>query len=56
MEFVAVSASEFRMGWEDGHPCERPVHTLWVASIARTPTTNADFGCLAATGAPTPRF
>jgi formylglycine-generating enzyme required for sulfatase activity len=59
MEFVEVPAGEFRMGWDDGHPCERPVHAVWVDafSIARTPATNADFAVyLAASGAPPPRF
>jgi formylglycine-generating enzyme required for sulfatase activity len=59
MEFVEVPAGEFRMGREDGHPCERPVHAVWVDgfSIARTPATNADFAAyLAASGAPPPRF
>jgi sulfatase modifying factor 1 len=59
MEFVYVPAGEFRMGWEDGHPAERPVHAVWVDAflIARTPATNADFAAyLAATGAAPPRF
>src|SRR5262245_59623721 len=59
MEFVEVPAGEFRMGSEGGHPCERPVHRVWVDafSIARTPATNADFAAyLAATGAAPPRF
>ena len=39
MDFVWVPAGEFRMGWEEGHPCERPVHAVWVDAflIARTP-------------------
>jgi len=59
MEFVEIPAGEFRMGWEGGHPCERPVHRVWVDTfqMARTPATNADFAAyLAATGAPPPRF
>jgi formylglycine-generating enzyme required for sulfatase activity len=59
MEFVYVPAGEFRMGWEDGHLAERPVHTVWVDAffIARTPATNADFTTyLEATGAAAPRF
>jgi formylglycine-generating enzyme len=59
MEFVYVPAGEFRMGWEEGHPWERPVHSVWVDGflIARTPATNADFTTyLAATAAARPRF
>jgi formylglycine-generating enzyme required for sulfatase activity len=59
VDFVNVPAGFFRMGWGDGHPCERPVHAVWVDAfrIARTPSTNADFAAyLAATGAATPPF
>src|SRR5262245_66470664 len=59
MEFIEVPAGEFRMGWEDGHPWERPAHRVWVDAfqMARTPATNADFAVyLAATGVPPPRF
>ena len=47
------------MGWEAGHPCERPVHEVWVDAfrVATTPATNADYArYLTATGAPPPRF
>jgi len=59
MIFVHVPGGEFRMGWDDGHPCERPVRTVWVDAfrIAQTPATNADFAAyLAATAASPPRF
>ncbi|PYN76285.1 MAG: hypothetical protein DMD97_11980 [Candidatus Rokuibacteriota bacterium] len=59
MDFVNVPAGSFRMGWSDGHPCERPAHVVWVDTflIARTPATNADFAAyLAATGAAAPPF
>lgn len=59
MDFVFVAAGPFRMGWEAGHPCERPVHEVWVDAfqVATTPATNADYArYLAATGAPSPRF
>jgi sulfatase modifying factor 1 len=59
MEFVQVPAGEFYMGWEEGHPCERPAHSVWVDAflIARIPATNADFArYMAATAAPPPRF
>ena len=57
--FVEIAAGPFTMGWADGHPCERPPHTVWVAAftIAATPVTNADWAAwLAATGAPPPAF
>jgi formylglycine-generating enzyme required for sulfatase activity len=59
MIFVDVPGGEFRMGWNGGHPCERPVHAVWVDAflIAQTPATNADFAAyLAATTASPPRF
>jgi formylglycine-generating enzyme len=59
VEFVLVPAGEFQMGWDDGHPSERPVHRVRVDafSIARTPVTNEAFAhYLTATGAPPPRF
>jgi formylglycine-generating enzyme required for sulfatase activity len=59
MTFVEVAAGEFDMGWADGHPCEGPVHRVWVDAfaIARTPATNGDFAAyLADTGAVPPRF
>jgi len=33
------------MGWGQGHPCERPAHSVWVGAflIARTPVTNEEF-------------
>ena len=59
MDFVDVPGGPFSMGWTAGHPCERPVHEVWVDAfrVATTPATNADYArYLAATGAPTPRF
>jgi sulfatase modifying factor 1 len=59
VDFVNVPAGSFRMGWADGHPCERPAHVVWVDAfaIARTPATNADFShYLTATGAAPPPF
>ena len=57
--FVTVPAGEFTMGWDGGHPAERPVHVVWVDafSIATTPVTNAEWAAwLAATDAPPPAF
>ncbi len=59
MRFVTVPAGAFLMGWEAGHPSERPVHEVRLDAflIAATPATNADYaGYLAATGAPPPPF
>ena len=59
MDFAHVPAGPFSMGWEVGHPCERPVHEVWLDAfrVATTPATNADYArYLAATGAPPPRF
>jgi formylglycine-generating enzyme len=55
--FVEICAGEFAMGWQGGHPAERPVHVVWLDafSIATTPVTNAEWAAwLAATGAPPP--
>jgi formylglycine-generating enzyme len=59
VDFARVPAGEFRMGWSQGHPCERPVHAVWVDAflIARTPATNGDFAAyVAATGSAPPPF
>ena len=39
MELVEVAAGWFWMGWEDGHPGERPRHRVWLDrfAIARAP-------------------
>jgi formylglycine-generating enzyme required for sulfatase activity len=59
MDFVRVPGGSFLMGWEQGHPGERPVHAVWVDEflIGATPVTNADYAdYLAATGARPPAF
>jgi formylglycine-generating enzyme required for sulfatase activity len=59
VDFVEIPAGAFAMGWEAGHPAERPVHVAWLDAfeIATTPVTNAEWaGWLAATGAPGPAF
>jgi formylglycine-generating enzyme required for sulfatase activity len=45
VEFVRVPAGLFLMGWEAGHPSERPVHEVWADAflIAATPATNAEY-------------
>jgi formylglycine-generating enzyme required for sulfatase activity len=45
MELVEVAAGWFWMGWEEGHPGERPRHRVWLDafSIARAPVTNAEY-------------
>ncbi|PYM18334.1 MAG: hypothetical protein DMD81_06270 [Candidatus Rokuibacteriota bacterium] len=59
MRWVHVPAGEFTMGWNDGHPCERPMHRVWLDAfvIAATPVTNAEFaGYVAAAGTAPPPF
>ena len=59
MDFARVPAGDFRMGWGQGHPCERPAHSVWVDAflLARTPVTNEEFAAyLAATGTAKPPF
>jgi formylglycine-generating enzyme len=56
VEFVLVAAGAFRMGWDDGHPCERPPHDVWLDAflIAPRPVTNAAFAEYLATTRATP--
>jgi formylglycine-generating enzyme required for sulfatase activity len=59
VDFVRVPAGEFVMGWDAGHPCERPPHVVHLAEflVALTPVTNAEFAeYLAQTGASPPAF
>ena len=59
VDFVEVAAGPFTMGWEAGHPGERPPHEVWldVFAIATTPVTNAEWAAwLDATGTPPPAF
>src|SRR5258705_11183668 len=46
MDLVEVRAGWFWMGWERGHPGERPRHRVWLDrfAIARTPVTNREYG------------
>jgi len=43
-----VPAGWFQMGWEAGHPGERPRHRVWIDrfAIAREPVTNRDYAPL----------
>jgi formylglycine-generating enzyme len=57
VELVAIPAGWFWMGWDEGHPCERPRHRVWIDgfAIARGPVTNAEYrGYLEATAAAPP--
>jgi len=57
MELVDVAAGWFWMGWDEGHPGERPRHRVWVdaLAIARAPVTNREYArFLDCTGAPPP--
>jgi formylglycine-generating enzyme required for sulfatase activity len=57
VERVVIPAGWFWMGWDEGHPAERPRHRVWIDdfAIARCPVTNAEYGhYLAAAGAAPP--
>jgi formylglycine-generating enzyme required for sulfatase activity len=57
MDLVAIPAGSFWMGWDDGHPGERPPHRVWLDAfeIGRDPVTNREYApFLAATGASPP--
>mgnify|MGYP003575580350 CR=1 FL=1 len=45
VEFVEIAAGWFWMGWDAGHPGERPRHRVWVDAfaIARSPVTNREY-------------
>jgi formylglycine-generating enzyme required for sulfatase activity len=45
VEFVGIPAGAFWMGWEDGHPAEKPRHKVWLDAfaISRAPVTNAQY-------------
>src|SRR5262252_339923 len=57
VDYVVIPAGCFWMGWEQGHPAERPRHRVWVGefAIARWPVTNAEYRAyVEATGASPP--
>lgn len=57
VDLVEIPSGWFWMGWEDGHPGERPRHRVWTAAFAigRTPVTNREYArFLAATSATPP--
>ena len=57
MDLVEIPPGWFWMGWEEGHPGERPRHRVWIESfrIARAPVTNRDYASfLASTGTASP--
>ncbi len=59
VDLVEVPAGWFQMGWEQGHPGERPRHRVWLGAfaIARAPVTNRDYArFLAETGAIPPAW
>jgi formylglycine-generating enzyme required for sulfatase activity len=45
MGLVEVAAGWFWMGWEDGHPGERPRHRVWLDdfTIAKEPVSNTEY-------------
>ncbi|MGH7403726.1 MAG: formylglycine-generating enzyme family protein [Candidatus Rokuibacteriota bacterium] len=46
MDVVEIVAGWFWMGWEHGHPGERPRHRVWLDpfAIGRMPVTNREYG------------
>lgn len=59
MDLVEIPAGWFWMGWEDGHPGERPRHRVWLDAfaIARAPVTNREYApFLEETGASPPAW
>jgi sulfatase modifying factor 1 len=57
MDLVQVPAGWFWMGWEEGHPGERPRHRVWLDAfeIARAPVSNREYaGFLDEAGAAPP--
>ncbi len=57
MELVEIAPGEFWMGWEAGHPGERPRHRVWVDrfAIGRHTVTNREYApFLATTGTVAP--
>jgi formylglycine-generating enzyme required for sulfatase activity len=59
VDFAAIPAGGFWMGWGAGLPSERPRHRVWLPAfaIARRPVTNAEYDAfVAASGAGPPPF
>ncbi len=56
MDLVEIPAGWFWMGWEHGHPGERPRHRVWLDrfAIARAPVTNREYAAFLAAGATEP--
>lgn len=51
-DLVDIPAGWFWMGWEHGHPGERPRHRVWLDrfAIARAPVTNREYAAFLADG------
>jgi formylglycine-generating enzyme required for sulfatase activity len=59
LDFVAIPPGSFLMGWDEGHPGERPRHRVHVDgfALARTAVTNRQYApFLVVRGAPAPPF
>jgi formylglycine-generating enzyme required for sulfatase activity len=52
MDLVQVPAGWFWMGWERGHPAERPRHRVWLDrfAIGRAPVTNREYAAFLLAG------
>jgi iron(II)-dependent oxidoreductase len=55
-DLVEVPAGWFWMGWEHGHPGERPRHRVWLDrfAIARAPVTNREYAVFLGDGGSEP--
>jgi formylglycine-generating enzyme required for sulfatase activity len=56
VDLVAIPPGWFWMGWEEGHPGERPRHRVWLDAFAigRAPVTNLEYARFLAGGAVSP--
>jgi formylglycine-generating enzyme required for sulfatase activity len=55
-DLIDIPPGWFQMGWEDGHPGERPRHRVWLGAyaIGRAPVTNREYARFLASGAASP--
>ena len=54
---VTIPSGWFSMGWQEGHPAERPPHQVFTSpfAIGRAPVTNLEYArYLLATSSPPP--
>ncbi len=56
VDVVEAPAGWFQMGWEEGHPGERPRHRVWLDAFAigRAPVSNREYAAFLADGGAEP--